>query len=71
VGRPRYDFWEILFLGNKVLMSLAKRYSQEAVHQQADLIQDNIESVRAVTENENDPQASIRKTDKAMGCGFF
>ncbi|MGZ7188667.1 MAG: hypothetical protein ACXVIR_12600 [Halobacteriota archaeon] len=43
----------------------------QAVHQEADLILDDIDCIRAVTETEKDSQASIRKTDKAIGSGFF
>ena len=39
----------------------------QGVHQEADIILDNIDCIRAVTGAEKDAKASIRKTDKAMG----
>jgi len=67
LGRPRYDLWEIPIWEESVNVVGKEVFYMQAVHQEADIILDNIDCIRAVTETEKDPQASIRKTDKAMG----
>jgi glyceraldehyde-3-phosphate dehydrogenase (NAD(P)) len=65
--RPRYDLWEIPIWEESVNVVSKEVFYMQAVHQEADIILDNIDCIRAVTEAEKDAQASIQKTDKAMG----
>lgn len=67
LGRPRYDLWEIAIWEESVNVVDKEVFYMQGVHQEADIILDNIDCIRAVTETEKDAKASIRKTDKAMG----
>ncbi|HYB59489.1 MAG TPA: type II glyceraldehyde-3-phosphate dehydrogenase [Candidatus Acidoferrales bacterium] len=67
LGRPRYDLWEIPIWEESVNVVDQEVFYMQGVHQEADIILDNIDCIRAVTETEKDPQTSIQKTDKAMG----
>jgi glyceraldehyde-3-phosphate dehydrogenase (NAD(P)) len=67
LGRPRYDLWEIAIWEESVNVVDNEVFYMQGVHQEADIILDNIDCIRAVTEVEKDAKASIQKTDKAMG----
>jgi len=65
--RPRYDLWEIPIWEESVNVVGNEVFYMQGVHQEADIILDNIDCIRAVTEIEKDPWKSIKKTDEAMG----
>ncbi len=65
--RPRYDLWEIPIWEESVNVVDNEVFYMQGVHQEADIILDNVDCIRAVTELEKDPWASIKKTDAAMG----
>jgi len=65
--RPRYDLWEIPIWEESVNVVGNEVFYMQGVHQEADIILDNVDCIRAVTELEKDPWASIKKTDAAMG----
>ena len=67
LGRPRYDLWEIAIWEESVNVVDNEVFYMQGVHQEADIILDNIDCIRAITGVEKDAKASIRKTDKAMG----
>jgi glyceraldehyde-3-phosphate dehydrogenase (NAD(P)+) (phosphorylating) len=67
LGRPRYDLWEIPIWEESVNVVDKEVFYMQGVHQEADIILDNIDCIRAVTGAEKDVKASIRKTDKSMG----
>jgi len=39
----------------------------QAIHQESDIVPENVDAIRSILEMESDPMASIRKTDMAMG----
>ncbi len=67
LGRPRYDLWEIPIWEESVNVVDNEVFFMQAVHQESDIIVDNIDCIRAMTGIERDPWKSIKKTDKAMG----
>jgi glyceraldehyde-3-phosphate dehydrogenase (NAD(P)) len=42
-------------------------YYYQAVHQESDVVPENVDCIRAMMKLENDPMISIHKTDKAIG----
>ncbi len=42
-------------------------YYFQAVHQEADVVPENVDAIRAMLELETDRGASIRKTDLSLG----
>ena len=44
-------------------------YYYQAVHQESDVVPENVDCIRAMMKLENDPMRSIHKTDKALGIG--
>ena len=67
MGRPRYDLWEIAIWEESVNAVSNEVFYMQGVHQEADIVLENVDCIRAVTEAEKDPWKSIRKTDEAMG----
>ncbi|MGZ4914243.1 MAG: type II glyceraldehyde-3-phosphate dehydrogenase, partial [Halobacteriota archaeon] len=65
--RPRYDLWEIPIWEESVNVVDNEVFYMQGVHQEADIILDNVDCIRAVTGQEKDPWESIKKTDTAMG----
>lgn len=67
LGRPRYDMYENIIWEETVHIANGKELMlMQAVHQEAIVIPENIDAIRAVTEAERDPMRSIEKTDKAL-----
>ncbi|HXY88560.1 MAG TPA: type II glyceraldehyde-3-phosphate dehydrogenase [Candidatus Acidoferrales bacterium] len=67
LGRPRYDLWEIPIWEESVNVVGNEVFYMQGVHQEADIILENVDCIRAVMEIEKDPWKSIDKTDKSMG----
>jgi glyceraldehyde-3-phosphate dehydrogenase (NAD(P)) len=65
--RPRYDLWEIPIWEESVNVVDNEVFFMQAVHQESDIILDNVDSIRAMMEIEKDPWKSIKKTDDSMG----
>ena len=57
---PAYRMPEIDRHGNEL-------YYMQAVHQESDVVPENIDAIRALLEMESDNEKSIAKTNKAMG----
>jgi glyceraldehyde-3-phosphate dehydrogenase (NAD(P)) len=41
-------------------------YYMQAIHQESDVVPENVDAIRAMLEMESDPSKSIEKTNKAM-----
>jgi len=65
--RPRGDIYEIVVLEDTI--SVEKRICRwmHVVHQEANVIPENIDAIRAVTGIEKDKWKSIEKTNKSLG----
>lgn len=67
IGRPRADLWEVAVWEDIISVEGDEAYLTYQVHNEAIVIPENIDAIRAMTELEKDGQKSIAKTDKAMG----
>lgn len=67
LGRPRSDLYEIVVWEDGVNISNGTLYYFQAVHQEADVVPENIDAIRAMMEIERDRRRSIKKTDLALG----
>ncbi len=67
MGRPRGDMWENCVWDESVTMHEGELYFFQAIHQESDVIPENVDAIRAITEIETDGAKSIAKTNKAMG----
>ncbi|WP_214083831.1 type II glyceraldehyde-3-phosphate dehydrogenase [Methanoculleus sp.] len=68
LGRPRTDLWENGVFEESVSVLDGKEfYCFQAIHQEADVIPENVDCIRALMGTVKDPQESIRMTDKALG----
>jgi glyceraldehyde-3-phosphate dehydrogenase (NAD(P)) len=67
MGRPRGDMWENCIWEESVTMYEGELYFFQAIHQESDVIPENVDAIRALTEIETDGAKSIAKTNKAMG----
>jgi glyceraldehyde-3-phosphate dehydrogenase (NAD(P)) len=69
VGRPRGDLWENCLWGESISMEGNDLYLFQAIHQESDVVPENVDAIRAVT-NSADAQESIETTNDAMGMGL-
>jgi len=68
LGRPRTDLWENGVFEESVSVLDGKEfYCFQAIHQEADVIPENIDCIRALMGTVKDPEESIRMTNKALG----
>lgn len=67
MNRPRSDMWENCVWRESVNVSDGELYLFQAIHQESDVIPENIDCIRAMMEIESDAKRSIEKTNKAMG----
>lgn len=65
--RPRSDLYEIAVWEDGVHLQDDTLYYFQAVHQEADVVPENVDAIRAMLELEKDGRASIRKTDRSLG----
>jgi glyceraldehyde-3-phosphate dehydrogenase (NAD(P)) len=68
-GRPRGDFWENCVWGESISMEGNDCYLFQAIHQESDVVPENVDAIRAVT-NAADAEESIETTNDALGIGF-
>ncbi|MEA3283253.1 MAG: type II glyceraldehyde-3-phosphate dehydrogenase [Euryarchaeota archaeon] len=66
MDRPRSDMWENCVWEESVTVSDCELYLFQAIHQESDVIPENIDCIRAMTETESDAMRSIMKTNNAM-----
>ncbi|MEA1945598.1 MAG: type II glyceraldehyde-3-phosphate dehydrogenase [Euryarchaeota archaeon] len=67
MNRPRSDMWENCVWEESINVSDGELYLFQAIHQESDVIPENVDCIRAMMELESDAMRSIDKTNKAMG----
>ena len=67
LGRSRNDLYEIPVWRESINVVDNELFYMQAVHQESDVIPENIDAIRALLEMESDNEKSIAKTNKAMG----
>ncbi len=67
LGRSRSDLFEIGVWEESLNIVNGELYYMQAIHQESDVVPENVDAIRAMLEIENDNQKSIEKTNKAMG----
>lgn len=67
LGRNRNDLYEIPVWRESINVVSNELYYMQAVHQESDVVPENIDAIRALLEMESDNEKSIAKTNKAMG----
>ena len=65
-GRPRGDCWENCIWGDSITVEGRDLYLFQAVHQEADVVPENVDAVRAVVDTA-DREESTTLTDDALG----
>lgn len=67
LGRPRADMWEVAFWEDLLYVSGKDIVFYYQVHNEAIVIPENIDAIRALSGIETDPQKSIQKTNQTLG----
>jgi len=67
MGRSRGDMYEIIVWEDGVKVVGNKLYFYQAVHQESDVIPEIVDCIRSMCKVIEDPNVSIKKTNKAMG----
>lgn len=67
MGRPRGDMWENVVWRDSISFNKGELYFFQAIHQESDVVPENVDAVRAMLELEKDGEKSIKKTNTALG----
>jgi glyceraldehyde-3-phosphate dehydrogenase (NAD(P)) len=67
MGRPRGDMWEVALWEDNLTVIGAELFYNYQVDNQAIVVPENIDAIRALTSRELDGMASIAKTDQSLG----
>src|SRR5262245_27973820 len=67
LGRPRGDMWEVAIFEEALAVQDGELFLTYQVHNEAIVIPETIDCIRALTRIEPDPRVSIEKTDRALG----
>lgn len=67
LGRPRGDLWEVALWEDVLCVDGDQAYYTYQVFNQAIVIPETIDAIRALSGSESDPHRSIAKTDAALG----
>lgn len=67
LGRDRSDMYEIVVWEDGVKVVGNTLYYYQAVHQESDVIPENIDCIRSMCKMEQDASKSVSKTNKALG----
>ena len=67
LGRPRGDMWEVALWEDVLAVDGDQAYYTYQVFNQAIVIPETIDAIRALSGIESDPSASIARTDAALG----
>ncbi len=65
-GRPRGDLWENCLWGESVTTEGSDFYCFQAIHQESDVVPENVDAIRAVTDSA-DAAESVATTNDALG----
>ena len=68
-GRPRGDVWENCIWAESVTVEDGDLYLFQAIHQEADVVPENVDAIRAVCGRTTSAETSIQRTDQALGIG--
>lgn len=68
-GRPRGDLWENCIWEESVSTEGSDLYLFQSIHQESDVIPENIDAVRALLDRE-DRETSMATTDETLGVGL-
>ncbi|MFP3872323.1 MAG: type II glyceraldehyde-3-phosphate dehydrogenase [Candidatus Natronoplasma sp.] len=66
-NNPRGDLNEIAVWKDTIKVEGTTLYYYQAIHQESDIVPENIDAIRAMMELEDDNEKSIQKTNEAMG----
>ena len=66
MGRPRGDFWENAVWGESITVEDGELYLFQAIHQESDVVPENVDAIRAVLDAE-DAETSMARTNEALG----
>jgi len=69
LSRPRYDIPELVIWDDSLTVMGDEVAFVQSVHQEAIVVPENIDAIRAITMLESSAEASIRKTDESLGLG--
>ncbi len=67
LGRPRGDMWENIVWKDSISIDKGELYFFQAIHQESEVVPENVDAIRAMLEIEKDSQRSIKMTNKALG----
>ena len=67
LGRPRNDMWEVAVWEDALATDGREVYLTYQVHNEAIVVPETIDAIRALAGSEADGQASIEKTDRTLG----
>jgi glyceraldehyde-3-phosphate dehydrogenase (NAD(P)) len=65
-GRPRADIWENCIWGESITVEDRDLYLFQAIHQESDVVPENVDAIRAIT-GTADREESMARTDEALG----
>ncbi len=65
--RPRNDMWENCVWDESITIYEGELYFFQAIHQESDVVPENVDAIRSMMELESDGAKSIAKTNKAIG----
>ena len=68
-GRPRGDLWENCIWGESIGVRGRDLYLFQAIHQESDVVPENVDAIRAVLGTESQAE-SMRLTDENLGVGI-
>jgi glyceraldehyde-3-phosphate dehydrogenase (NAD(P)) len=66
LGRPRGDVWENAVWAESISTAGRDLYLFQAIHQESDVVPENVDAIRAVLDAEDGP-TSRERTDRALG----
>ncbi|MDZ7850155.1 MAG: type II glyceraldehyde-3-phosphate dehydrogenase [Halodesulfurarchaeum sp.] len=66
VGRPRGDVWENAVWAESITVNGPELYLFQAIHQESDVVPENVDAIRAVL-NAEDAETSMARTNTALG----
>ena len=67
LGRPRSDLWESCVFADSIGVIGGKDvYFFQAIHQEADIVVENVDAIRAIMGTVKDPAESVRMTNAAL-----
>lgn len=67
IGRPRNDLWEVVIWKDILEVKGKELFMVYQVHNEAIVIPENIDAIRAITGTETEGEKSIAKTNDALG----